>query len=233
MKLLFDFLPILLFFVTFKVAEGRKAWAADFASAHFGVLVSGGQVGAAQAPVMLATLVVILATLAQVAWLKARRRAVDRMLWVSLALVVVLGSLTIWFQNETFIKWKPTVLYWVMAAVLGLAPWVAGRNLVKTLLGAQIRLPEPIWRRVNAAWVAFFAAMGALNLWVAYRFSTEAWVNFKLFGGMGLMIVFVVALGLYLGRHAEEPGSPEGHERHGRHEPPEPREARGTPPAGR
>lgn len=205
MKLLFDFLPILLFFVTFKVAEGHKAWAADFASQYFGFLVAGGQVGATQAPVMLATLVVIAATLAQVLWLKARRRKVDNMLWVSLVLVVVLGSLTIWFQNETFIKWKPTVLYWVMGTVLALAPLLAGRNLLQTLLGAQMRLPAPVWRRLNIAWVAFFAAMGLLNLWVAYRFSTDTWVSFKLFGGTGLMFAFIVAQALYLGRHAEEP----------------------------
>ncbi|MFO1292375.1 MAG: septation protein A [Rubrivivax sp.] len=207
MKLLFDFLPIVLFFATFKVAEGRKAWAAEFASGHFGFLVAGGRVGPDQAPVMLATLVVIAATLAQVLWLKARRRKVDKMLWVSLALVVVLGSLTIWFQNETFIKWKPTVLYWVMAAVLALAPLLAGRNLMQTLLGAQMRLPAPVWHRLNLAWVLFFAAMGLLNIWVAYSFSTDTWVSFKLFGGMGLMFAFIVAQALYLGRHAEEPGA--------------------------
>lgn len=210
MKLLFDLLPILLFFVTYKVAENHKAWAAEFASGNFGFLVSGGQVGPGEAPVMLATLVVIVATLAQVLWLKLRGRKVDRMLWVSLALVVVLGGLTIWFRNETFIKWKPTLLYWAMGLALALAPFVAGRNLLQTLLGAQMTLPAPIWRRLNIAWVVFFVVMGLLNLWVAYAFSTDTWVSYKLFGGTGLMLVFIVGQALYLGRHAEEPHGVDG-----------------------
>ena len=210
MKLLFDFLPILLFFVTFKVAEGRKAWAADFASAHFGVLVSGGQVGAAQAPVMLATLVVILATLAQVAWLKARRRAVDRMLWVSLALVVVLGSLTIWFQNETFIKWKPTVLYAAMGLVLAFALWVLKKNYLKALLGSQLTLPTPVWNRLNAAWVGYCLFMASINAYVAAYYSTEDWVNFKLWG-YAFPLAFILAQGVYISRHLQsddQPGTP-------------------------
>jgi intracellular septation protein len=204
MKLLFDFLPILLFFGTFKVAEGQKDWAADFATRHFGFLVSGGKVGAAEAPVMLATIVVIVATLAQVLWLKANRRKIDTMLWVSLVLVVVLGGLTIWFHNETFIKWKPSVLYWSMGTALWLAPLVAGKNLLKVLLGEQMQLPSRVWHRLNFAWVAFFAAMGLLNLWVAYSFSTDTWVNFKLFGGIGLMLAFTLAQGFYLSRYLED-----------------------------
>ena len=105
MKLLLDFLPLILFFGTFKYAEGNKAWASDFASEHLGGLVSGGVVGPNEAPVLLATLVVIAATLAQVVYLKIRGRAVGLMLWVSLGLVVTLGGLTVWFHNETFIKW--------------------------------------------------------------------------------------------------------------------------------
>ena len=203
-KLLFDFLPIVLFFATFKVAEGRKAWAAEFASGHFGFLVAGGRVGPDQAPVMLATLVVIAATLAQVLWLKARRRKVDKMLWVSLALVVVLGSLTIWFQNETFIKWKPTVLYWLMGGALLVGQLVLRKNLIKSLMGSQMELPEAAWNAMNWSWIGFFAAMGALNLWVAYEFDTETWVNFKLFGGLGLMLVFIVVQALFLGRYIKE-----------------------------
>lgn len=207
MKLLLDFLPILLFFATFKGAESHREWAADFASRHFGGIVSGGVVGPTEAPVLLATLVVIIATLAQVGWLKLARRKVDTMLWVSLVLVVVFGGATIWFHSETFIKWKPSVLYWTMGTALWLAPLVSGRNLLKTLLGDQLQLPEKVWHRLNFAWIAFFAGMGLLNLWVAYSFSTDAWVNFKLFGGIGLMLVFTVAQGLYLQRHLpEEPG---------------------------
>lgn len=215
MKLLFDFLPILLFFGTFKYAEANKAWAADFATQHLGFLVAGGKVGVQEGPVMLATVVVIIATLGQVAWLKLRGRKVDFMLWLSLGLVVVLGGLTIWFRSETFIKWKPSVLYWAM----GLSFWVSqalfGRNLLRLLLGAQLTLPDMVWRRLNFAWIAFFGLMGLLNLWVAYSFSLDTWVNFKLFGGIGLMLLFTLAQGLYLSRYLEDTpaeGKPrEGH----------------------
>ena len=200
MKLLLDFLPIILFFGAFKYADRHKDWAAAFASQHFGFLVSGGVVGADEAPVLLATVVVIVATLAQVLWLKLRGRKVDTMLWVSLGLVVVLGGLTIWFHSETFIKWKPTLLYWTMGAAFAIAP-LFGKNLLRVLLGEQLQLPDPVWARLNWAWITFFALMGALNLWVAYSFSTDTWVNFKLFGGIGLMLAFTIGQGLWLSRY--------------------------------
>ena len=204
MKLLADFLPIILFFAAFKIAGNDKDAGAAFASEHFGFLVSGGSVGPGEAPVLLATVVVILATLAQVLVLKLRGRRVDTMLWVSLVLVVVLGGLTIWFHSETFIKWKPTLLYWVMAGAFLLGPLLFGKNLLRLLLGEQLQLPDAVWQRLSWAWVAFFAGMGGLNLWVAYTFSTAAWVNFKLFGALGLMLAFTVAQGLYLSRYMEE-----------------------------
>ena len=209
MKILFDFLPILLFFVAFKYAEGHKEWAAAFVTSHFGAIVAGGVVGPGEAPVLLATLVVIIATLAQVAWLKLRGRRVDTMLWVSLVLVVLLGGATVYFHNETFIKWKPSMLYWAMGLSFWLSPLLFGKNLLRALLGEQMRLPGVVWHRLNFAWVAFFASMGLLNLWVAYSFSTSTWVNFKLFGGIGLMLLFTLAQGLYLNRHLEddEPGA--------------------------
>lgn len=211
MKLLLDFLPILLFFGTFKFAEGNKDAAATFASDHFGALVSGGVVGQGEAPVLLATLVVIAATLAQVAVTLLRGKKVDMMLWVSFALVTVLGGATVWFHNETFIKWKPSVLYWVM----GLSFWVSQaffrKNLLQVLIGEQLELPAAVWQRLNFAWIAFFAMMGLLNIYVAYSFPTDVWVNFKLFGGIGLMLVFTIAQGLYIGRHVKpeaEAGGP-------------------------
>jgi intracellular septation protein len=211
MKLLLDFLPIILFFVAFKAADANKEAAAALATGHFGFLVSGGVVGPGEAPVLLATVVVIVATLLQVAYLAARGRKIDLMLWVSLALVVVMGGLTIWLHSETFIKWKPTLLYWVMGSAFGLAPLLFGKNLLKLLLGEQLQLPAPVWQRLNLAWVLFFAAMGGLILWVAFTFSTDAWVNFKLFGSLGLMLVFTIAQGLYLARHLpdEAPASKE------------------------
>jgi intracellular septation protein len=209
-KLLADFLPIILFFAAFKYADGNKDWAAAFAAEHFGFLVSGGKVGPGEAPVLLATVVVIVATLVQVLVLKLRGRKVDTMLWVSLVLVVVLGGLTIWFHSETFIKWKPTLLYWVMGAAFALGPLLFGKNLLRLLLGEQLQLPDAVWRRLNWAWVAFFAAMGTANLWVAYTFSTSTWVNFKLFGSIGLMLLFTMAQGLYLSRYLpDEPAAKE------------------------
>ena len=203
MKLLLDFLPIILFFGTFKYAEANTAWAAAFATQYLGGIVAGGVVGPREAPVLLATVVVIAATLIQVAWLKLRGRKVDLMLWVSLGLVVVLGGLTVWFHSETFIKWKPSALYWTMGLALGVGQLMFGKNLLRVLLGAQLHLPDAVWTRLNWAWVVFFALMGVLNLWVAYTFSTAAWVNFKLFGALGLMLAFTVAQGVYLSRHLE------------------------------
>ena len=204
MKILFDFLPILLFFATFKYAEGNKEWAAAFATEHLGFMVAGGQVGTTEAPVLLSTVVVIIASLAQVAWLKSRGKKVDLMLWISLALVVVLGGLTVWLHSETFIKWKPTGLYWAMGLSFLVSQFAFRRNLLKLMLGQQLQLPEPVWFRLSLAWVGFFAFMGLLNLWVAFNFSTSAWVNFKLFGGIGLMLLFTLAQGLYISRYLPE-----------------------------
>ena len=201
MKLLFDFLPILLFFGSFKYGEAHKDWAAAFATEHLGFMVSGGVVGVGVAPVLLASVVVILATIAQVSFLLARGKKVDLMLWVSLALVTVMGGATIWFHSETFIKWKPTALYWFMALALLASQLVFRKNLLQVLLGGQLDLPVPVWRRLSFAWIGFFALMGVLNLYVAFNFETATWVNFKLFGGTGLMFAFFLAQGLYLSRH--------------------------------
>ena len=175
MKFLFDLFPVILFFVAFKFYD-----------------------------IYVATAVAIAATFAQVGWLKLRRRKVDPMLWASLAIIVVFGGATLALQDETFIKWKPTVLYWLFAAVLAGSELLFGRNLIRALLGAQIELPDHAWRKLNWSWIGFFAIMGAANLFVAYNFSTDAWVNFKLFGGMGLLLAFVLAQGLVLAKYLQE-----------------------------
>lgn len=201
MKILFDLFPIALFFGMFKYAGGHKEWAAAVATDWLGFMVSGGQVGVAEAPVLLATVVVILATAAQIIWLAARGRKIEPMLWISLALVVALGGATIYFHSESFIKWKPTVLYWVMGSALLVGQVVFDKNGLKSLMGAQMTLPDPVWRIVNLAWVGFFVLMGVLNLWVAFNFSTDMWVNFKLFGATGLMLLFVLLQAFYLRRY--------------------------------
>ncbi len=209
MKILLDFLPILLFFITFKVAEGDASAAATFASTHFGFLVSGGVVGPKEAPVLLATLVVIAATVLQILVTLLRGKKVDMMLWISLALVVVLGGATVWFHSETFIKWKPSVLYWAMGLSFWVSQVVFRKNLLQALMGQQLVLPAMVWQRLNFAWIAFFALMGLLNLHVAYSFSTPVWVNFKLFGGLGLMLLFTLAQGVYLSRHMKPEADPD------------------------
>ena len=201
MKIFFDFLPVILFFGTFKYAEGHADWAARFATDHLGFVVSNGVVGPAEAPVLLATLTVIIATMVQVAVQLIRGKKVDMMLWVTFVLVIVLGGATVWFHNATFIKWKPSVLYWVMALSFWVSQVFFHKNLLETLIGEQLELPPPVWQRLNFAWVAFFGLMGVLNLYVAYTYSTSAWVDFKAFGATGLMLVFMVAQGFYLSRH--------------------------------
>jgi intracellular septation protein len=204
MKFLLDFLPIILFFGTFTYADGHKEWAARFVSDHFGGLISDGRVGPDEAPVMLATLVVIPATLATVAWLKAKRQKVGLMLWISLGTVVVLGGLTLWLHSETFIKWKPSVLYWTMGLLFWVSQTFFRKNLLKLQLGEQLELPETVWHRLNFAWIFYFGMMGLLNIWVAYSFSTASWVQFKTFGGLGLSVVFILAQGVYMSRYLKD-----------------------------
>jgi intracellular septation protein len=201
MKILLDFLPIALFFGMFKYAEGHKDWAAATATEWLGSLVSGGTVSQAEAPVLLATVVVIAATLAQIVIQLARGKKIEPMLWISLGLVTVLGGATIYFHNEAFIKWKPTALYWAMGSTLMFGLLVLKKNFLRSLMGAQMELPDAAWRVMCWSWIGFFATMGCINLWVAFNFSTDIWVNFKLFGGLGLMLVFVVAQAAYLSRY--------------------------------
>jgi intracellular septation protein len=174
-KFLFDLFPVILFFIAFKMAD-----------------------------IYVATATAIAASFVQVGWLKLRGKRVDAMLWASLVIIVVFGGATLVLQDETFIKWKPTVLYWLLSAVLGGAALMFRRNLIRAMLSEQVRLPDPVWNRLNWSWVGFFVFMGGLNLYVAFNYSTDLWVNFKLFGGMGLMLVFVVVQALFLARHVED-----------------------------
>jgi intracellular septation protein len=174
MKFLFDLFPVALFFVAIQIWD-----------------------------IFVATAVAIGATVLQVGWLLARRRKVEPMLWASLAIIVVFGGLTLYLRDRTFILWKPTVLYWLFGAVLA-GSALLGRNLIRALLGDQMRLPDAIWAKLNWAWVAFFAFMGVVNLYVAFNYSEKVWATFKLFGGMGLMFLFVVAQSLILARYMQD-----------------------------
>jgi intracellular septation protein len=205
MKLLFDLFPVILFFAVFKFAGAQPDAAQAFAAQYLMFLVADGEITAKQAPILLATAVAILATLGQVLWLLLRRRHVDTMLWVSLVIIVVFGGATIYFHDEMFIKWKPTVLYWCFALALLGAQLLMRKNLIRSLMGKQMSLPDPVWDKLNLAWSVFFAAMGALNLYIAFNFPLELWVNFKMFGFIALMIAFVIAQTVYLSRYLKEP----------------------------
>jgi len=180
MKLLFDLFPVILFFAAY---------------------VLGKQFGDPAEAIYLATQVAIAAGFAQVLWLKLRGQPVQTMHWITLGLLVVFGGMTLLLHDPIFIKWKPTLVNWLFAvAFLGSGLFME-RNLLQRSMEHAIELPATVWSRLNLAWVAFFALMGAANLYVAYNFAEETWVNFKLFGMMGLTLLFLLAQGFYLARH--------------------------------
>ncbi|GAC1409062.1 MAG: septation protein A [Burkholderiaceae bacterium] len=205
MKFLFDLFPVILFFIVFKTGESHALAAQSLAQQYLSGVGSGGApVALDQAPILLATAVAIVATVVQILYLLIRRRKVDPMLWMSFGIIGVFGGATIYFHNDNFIKWKPTVLYWCFTVGLIGSHILMKRNIIRSMLEQQIALPESVWTRLNFAWAGFFAFMGALNLAVAFNFPTSVWVNFKLFGGTGLMIVFIVAQTLFLSKHIKD-----------------------------
>ncbi len=212
MKLLFDFIPLALFFATFKWASASPAEAAALATQHFGFAVTGGVVGESQAPVLWATLVAMTATVVQVIFQLVARKRVSAILWLSLGIIVVMGGLTIWFNSEVFIKWKPTLLYVVFAGILLAGRVFWQKNLLRGLLGNGIVLPDDVWWRLLTAWIVFFAAVAALNLIVAYSFDTPTWVNFKVFGLIGLTVLFTLGQGLYMSRYMVDTPADAGRE---------------------
>ncbi len=204
MKLLFDFIPLILFFATFKWASSDPEHAAALATQYFGGAVAGGTVDAAQAPVVWATVVAMAATVAQVTYQVIAGKKVSVVLWLSLAIIFIMGGLTIWLNSEIFIKWKPTLLYAVFAAILlgGKVFW--HKNFLRELLGKELVLPEAIWTRLLAAWIVFFVCVAVLNVVVAYSVSTPTWVNFKVFGLFGLTLLFTLGQGFYMSKYIVE-----------------------------
>lgn len=175
-KFLFDLFPLILFFVAFKFAD-----------------------------IYVATGAAIAAAIIQILWLKATGRKIEATHWINVTVIVVFGGATLLFHDDTFIKWKPTVLYWLFAGILLATRWATGRNLMRKLMGEKIVMPDRAWNRLNDSWAAFFLASGAINLWVAFsgRFTEAQWVNFKVFGLMILLILFVVVQSLWLARHIQ------------------------------
>ena len=207
MKFLFDLFPVILFFIAYKLGKVYPDSAQALTQHYLGGLVSGGVVSADQAPILLATAVGIVATVLQIVYLLARGRKVDGMLWLSLGVIAVTGGATIYFHDENFIKWKPTILYWAFALALFVAQVGFRNNLVRKVMEAQIKLPEPVWARVGYAWMTFFALVGVLNLvmaFIVFKDNTGAWVSFKLFGFTGIFFAFVVVQTLMLSKHIQE-----------------------------
>ena len=181
MKFLFDFFPVLVFFIVYKVTDN----------------------------IYHATAVLIAATIFQVGYTWFKQRRVERVHLVTLIFVVLLGGLTLLFQDDTFIMWKPTIVNWLFAAILLGSAFIGEKNLLQRMLESNFQLPSPVWRNLNYAWILFFIASGVLNLYVAYSFSQEFWVNFKLFGLLGLTFLFVLLQGIYLSRFLQdEPDKP-------------------------
>ncbi|HYP68467.1 MAG TPA: septation protein A [Thiobacillaceae bacterium] len=199
-KFLFDLFPVIVFFVAYKLGDSN-AQATGALMNSLGLPPSP----TAKPGIYLATLVAISATFLQVAWVKLRGEKVEAMLWASLVIIVVFGGATLWLHDESFIKWKPTVLYWLFAGVL-IGSAMLGKNMIQSIMSAQMELPQKAWSRLNLSWAGFFAFMGLANLIVARNFSTDDWVNFKLFGSLVLMLVFVVIQSLMLNKylHKEE-----------------------------
>ncbi|MFC4933042.1 septation protein A [Massilia sp. GCM10023247] len=207
MKFLFDFFPLILFFAVYKLGNNDPAAASALADHYLGGLVSGGKIIADQAPIMLATVVAILATVLQVGYLMVRRRKVDTMLWVSFFVIVLFGGATIYFHDETFIKWKPTMLYWIFAAALFVSQVFFGKNLMRSVMKEALPLPEAVWPRVGYSWMIFLFLLGALNLlmaFVVFRDNTSAWVNFKVFGMTAIFFVFSMGQALMLVKHVPQ-----------------------------
>ncbi|HBT32739.1 MAG TPA: septation protein A [Pusillimonas sp.] len=176
-KLLFDLFPLILFFIAYRYAD-----------------------------IYLATGVAIAAAVGQFVWLKATAKTIEATHWINLTVIVLFGSATLLLHNDAFIKWKPTVLYWIFGVVLLGGRYLFKRNLMQKLMGTQIELHPAVWDKLNISWATFFIASGALNLYVAFsgRFSESQWVNFKVFGLMALLLIFVVVQSIWLSRHMKD-----------------------------
>lgn len=198
MKLLLDFLPIVIFFIVYKMAPELIELISPILSAEQKTTLLETK------PIMLATAVLIPASILQILYTRISTGKVEKMHLVTLGLVIILGGATLSFNDSNFIKWKPTIVNWLFALAFLLSQLFTQRSLLQRMMDSNISLPEPVWIRLNYAWIAFFALSGAINLWVAYSFSESTWVNFKLFGMLGLTLVFIVLQSLYLYKYIKK-----------------------------
>ena len=178
-KLLFDFFPVALFFIAFKLEDDP------------------------QRGIMVATAVIIVATLFQVGYMRLRHGRIEKMHLVTLALVVVLGGLTLALGDERFIKWKTTLVNWGFALVFLGSQFIGSKPIVQRLMDSRVTLPDSAWTRLNLGWTAFFVLLGAANLFVAFRYSTDVWVDFKFYGVIGLTFAFIAGQTVWLMRQMQ------------------------------
>lgn len=186
MQALFELFPVILFFGIFKWAEGSPADAASL----IGSVIT--EPSLEQAPILLATGIAILASFLQIAFLKIKGQAIKPMLIISVVIITIFGGLTLYLQNDLFIKWKPTILYWVFAGIL-LFSRLGKKYYLRKVFGEALQLTDQLWLRYRSWWASFFVAVGVLNLVVIYTCSTDTWVNFKLFGLTALTFIFTIA----------------------------------------
>ena len=190
MKLFFDFLPIVLFFIAYKFGGGIYTWDGQEYD------IKG---------IYVATAVMIVATIFQNAYSWFRHGKLEKSHLITLVMVVTLGGATLWLQNPNFIMWKPTVVNWLFAAAFLGAQFFTKQSLLERMMSEHLQLPNFVWSRLNFAWIIFFILSGVANLYVAFNFDEATWVNFKLFGLLGLTILFIIAQSVYLSRHIIEP----------------------------
>lgn len=186
MKFLFDLLPVVLFFVAYYIPADRAQG------------------------IYLATAVAIVTSLLQVGFYRIRHGKYEKMQLATLGLIVVLGGATLLLHDKRFIMWKPTAVNWVFGLTFLGSQFIGEKNLVRRMMEHAISLPSAIWIRLNLSWALFFFALGLANLYVAFNFAEDIWVKFKLFGMMGLTLIFVVGQSIYLARHAQEPEEKKG-----------------------
>ena len=204
MKSLLDLFPLVVFFGGY---YGAKAWpdaAASFIGVMLGLLGQSAPLPTDQLAMATATQLAMFATIAQVAILLAARQKVDKVLWITLVIVVAMSIATLVFHDPAIIKWRSTLLDWLFGLILLAGEFLFGKNLIRAMLGGQLSLPDDIWRQVNLSWVGYFALSGVLNLFVAARFAEETWVNFNMFGGPAIMVLFMLAQGVYISKHMQD-----------------------------
>jgi intracellular septation protein len=202
MKFVSDFFSLLIFFVVYLAGERFPDRAHRYAETLLGGITRDGVIPPDQASILLAVAVAIVVFTIQIAWLLGTRRKVSVVQWLSFGILVVFGGAGIYFHNDTFIKWKVTVLYWAFAATLWIGIVGFRKNLVRALMEpGGLALPDRVWHRMNQAWMVFFVLLGVLNLYVAFNFSRTTWVTFKAFGLTIITMVFALCQGLLISRY--------------------------------